>query len=338
MPGRFDRLRRLPQIGDQGGERLTRARIAVVGCGALGSHLSETLARCGVSSIYLIDRDVVEPSNLDRQTLYDEEDARCARPKAVAAAEKLRKICSGGNFQPFVADLDSTNAAELLSGAELILDGTDNFATRFLLNDFSVARGVPWIHAGVVGVSGCVLPVLPRRGPCYRCYLPEEPPPGAAETCDVAGVLPTAVAAIAALAATSAIAILVGRENEVATRLATVDIWRGRMGSIAVPRREDCSVCVRGQYDYLSGLKGTARTRLCGQRAVQVRPLGIARPDLAELAGRLAGRGLAEHNAYMVRFEAEGKTVSLFSDGRAIIHGTDDPAAARSLYARYVGL
>lgn len=304
--------------------------------------MADGLARMGVGSLVLIDRDLVEVTNLDRQVLFDEADVSENRPKALAAARRLAGIHSAGRYEPVLVDLDHESIEPVLDGVDLVLDGTDNFSTRFLLNDFCLSRRLPWVHAAVVATSGQVLPIAPGGQPCYRCYLADEPPPGAADTCDVAGVLGPAVGVVASLALVAGLRFLLSDRlgDRPPARLTTVEVWSGRFDSLAVPARKNCPACVSKVYDDLEGRRRPAPARLCGGQAVQVRPRTGCAPDLAALARRLEGVGsvaVRQCGEHLLRFEAEGMTVSLFRDGRAIIHGTDDPSVGRSLYARYVG-
>jgi adenylyltransferase/sulfurtransferase len=322
-------------LGDSGQAALSAARAAIVGCGALGGLQAEALARAGVGSIVLIDRDFVEASNLQRQFLFSEEDAAVAMPKAVAAERRLRQINSTIDIHGIVADLDSASIADLLDGADLILDATDNFETRFLINDFSVARGVPWIYGAAVGSYGLMMPVLPGETACLRCVYPE-PPGGSQPTCETAGVLGTITMLISSLQAGEAIKLLSGHRELVRRSIVRADSWSGGIREVAGPARDlDCPACGKREFPWLNGAKRPPLS-LCGRNAVQIherhRPI-----DLVSLRSRLSGLGKVLANDFALRFFPEPFEMTIFPDGRAIIKGTTDPGVARSLYAQYIG-
>lgn len=323
------------ELGEQGQGRLLGSRAVIVGCGALGSFHAAAFARAGVGEIVLIDRDYVESSNLQRQWLFDEADAEQAMPKAAAAAAKLHAINSAVRIEPRIVDLTAENAEELLLPAGVILDGTDNFDTRFLINDVAVKHGTPWIYGAAVGSYGVTMPVLPGRSACLACMLPE--PPGAAQpTCDTAGILNSIAGAIASLQVADAIKILAGRADSVEPRLLTMDVWKNTIRTVSARERNaDCAVCGRGEFRHLAA--GRRRPiSLCGRDAVQVheRP---RRLDLTKLGADLERLGAVRSNEFALRFSCPPYEMTIFPDGRAIIKGTEDLALARSLYARYVG-
>ncbi len=337
--GRYSRQELLPQIGQEGQRRLTSSRVLVLGIGALGGHLASTMVRAGVGHVRLVDRDFIETNNLQRQPLFDEEDIATGLPKAVAAAEKLRRANSGVVIEAVVRDATAENIEELLEGCDVVLDGSDNFELRFLLNDACLALRVPWIYGAAVGTHGMTMPFLPGDGPCFRCLLSQAPPPGTEPTCDTAGILGTVPQVIAALQGTEAIKLLAGRRGELVRGLRYFDLWTGEVNTFALSRPEkDCPACSRGVYEFLRGRGQTVGARLCGRSAVQVTPGTASAPDLPELARRLSPLGTVQCSPHMLRFAAGGREIALFPDGRAIITGTSDPAEARALYARYVGL
>jgi molybdopterin-synthase adenylyltransferase len=332
---RYSRQVLFPGIGQPGQRRLAVARVALVGCGATGSALASLLARAGVGTIRIIDRDYVEPSNLQRQSLFDESDAAQSLPKAVAAARKISAFNSQIVIEPHVADLVPANAESLLNGMQLILDGTDNFETRYLLNDFAVKNGVPWIYSGAVGSYAATLNVLPSRTACLACLFPD-PPRGAFETCETAGILNSAVNLAASIAATEAIKVLVGADDQVRRTLLSFDIWTNERAELkAGTPRPGCRACGERDFIHLEG-KGRAHITLCGRNSVQIherhRPI-----DFSEVSRRLKAHGEVRHNDFVLKFWPEPYEMTLFPDGRAIIKGTTDSAVARSLYARYVG-
>jgi adenylyltransferase/sulfurtransferase len=291
------------------------------------------LARAGVGSLTVIDRDYVEPSNLHRQWLFEEADAAEALPKAAAAERRIARINSSIRVRGVIADLTASNAAELLGDAGVILDGTDNFETRYLINDFAVSRGIPWIYGAAVASYGLTLPVIPGRTACLRCVYPD-PPSSAQPTCETAGVLNVIVSAVASIQVADALRILTGADLR--ARITTLDLWKGGIRQIDAPERDpDCPACARREFPYL---EETVRTpeRLCGRNAVQIS--GEARPiDLAELQARLKPLGEVRANEYVLRFFTNAYELTVFADGRAIVKGTSDTGIARSLYARYVG-
>jgi len=342
-------------IGEAGQEAILRSSAVVVGCGALGTVAANLLVRAGVGRVRIVDRDFVEASNLQRQTLFEESDARAALPKAVAAERRLSAINSTVRVEGVVADLTPKNAAELLSGFSLILDGTDNFETRLLLNDAALSLGVPWIYAAAVGSYGVTMTIRPGESPCLACLLESGSPlnghgsgthpigsvangdASVEATCDTAGVLNAAVGVIASIEAAEAIKLLAGKTEALSTRLISCDVWTGKFQSIGVARNPGCRACGRREFTYLEGAAQPHIT-LCGRDSVQIHERH-RRLDLAELGRRLASASAAEvrNNDFLLRFRVAPYELTVFADGRAIIKGTKDPAVARSLYARYIG-
>lgn len=325
-------------IGEAGQERLLASSAVLVGCGAMGSVVAGLLARGGVGRLRIIDRDFVEPSNLQRQTLFTEADARESLPKAVAAERNLRAMNADVHVEPVVCDLTPRNAREMMSGFPLILDGTDNFETRLLVNDAAVAFGIPWIYAAAVGSYGVTLTILPGETACLACLLEGQNGKVAAEeTCDTAGVLGSAVSVVASIEAGEAIKLLSGNTDALHHRLISCDVWSGRFQSIRVPRDPDCRVCARREFDYLEGAAQPHIT-LCGRDSVQIHERR-RKLDLAELGRKLAAAsdGGVRNNEFLLRFDVPPYQMTVFADGRAIVKGTQDPAVARSLYARYIG-
>jgi adenylyltransferase/sulfurtransferase len=332
---RYSRQVLFPGIGEAGQRRLAGARVVMVGVGAIGSVTAGLLARAGVGHLRLVDRDYVELSNLQRQSLFDEADATESLPKAVAAARKISAFNSQIAVEPEAADLTPANVERLLGGAQLILDGTDNFETRYLINDYCVKHGVSWIYAAAVGSYTATLNILPGETACLACVFPEAPR-GAVETCDTSGILNSAVGLVAAVQAGEAIKLLVGARDRVRRTLLAWDAWSNQRSEIAAHSpRPDCRACARGEFPHLAG-EGRPHITLCGRNSVQIherhRPV-----DFAEMQQRLAPHGAVRANDFVLRFSRESLEMTLFPDGRAIIKGTTDPAVARSLYARYVG-
>jgi adenylyltransferase/sulfurtransferase len=309
--------------------------VAIVGCGATGSAIASLLARAGVGTLRIIDRDYVETSNLQRQSLFDEADAAESLPKAIAAARKIAAFNSQVLVEPQVADLTPANIDSLLAGVTLILDGTDNFETRYLLNDFAVSRSVPWIYTAAVGSYGVTLNVLPGKTACLACIFPDAPR-GALETCETAGILNSVVNLAASISATEAVKLLVGAEDRVRRTLLSFDVWTNEQAEVgAANPRPGCRACGQRDFVHLAG-EGRPHITLCGRNSVQIherhRPL-----DFAALTARLKPLGTVRHNDFVLKFFPEPYEMTLFPDGRAIIKGTTDTAVARSLYARYVG-
>ena len=344
---RYQRQLLLPQIGPAGQNRLAGAHVLLLGCGALGCSIAPWLVRSGVGYVRLIDRDLVDLTNLHRQTLFTEADASARLPKAIAAANSLQAANSQVKIEPLVADVHSGNIQTLVgvsgsnssSRPHLILDGTDNAQTRYLLNDLSVKYSIPWIYGACVGVEGRAMFLNPIQTPCLRCLYPTPPSPGELATCDTAGVLPTAAGLIGALQASLAIRFLIQRDAS--PILMAMDLWSMRFQSLDISqaRHADCPCCGRHQYEFLDRPADSSATSLCGRNAVQVRPDGSHQIDLAQLATRLASSGTLKLLPFMLRCQLpEGITLSIFPDGRVIVDGTGDVSLARTLVARYVGL
>jgi adenylyltransferase/sulfurtransferase len=360
---RYARQVRFPPLGEEGQRRLGQSRALLCGCGALGSAIANTLVRAGVGNLRVVDRDFVELSNLQRQVLFDEADAAAGVPKAVAAAEKLRRVNSTLSVEPVVADIDPTNIEGFCEAVDVILDGTDNFETRFLINDAAVKLGLPWVYGGCVGAEGQTMTILPGETACLRCLMPECPAPGSTPTCDVAGILGPIVGLIAAIEAAEGIKILSGHRDAISRNLTVVDLWPdikprsvvalsgATAGRGFVPEAQpmfrqidvsglrdqvDCPTCKHGEYLWLSGRSGSRTAVLCGRNAVQLSHPG-SRVLLDELAARLEGAGCLTRNQFFLRLKVESYELTIFPDARAIISGTDDIATARAVYAKYVG-
>ena len=337
IPADHDRYSRqilFPGIGKEGQERLLAAHAVIVGCGALGSFHAAALARAGVGRLTIVDRDYVEPSNLHRQWLFEESDAAAALPKAIAAKRRLAAVNSAIEVRGVVGDLTPTNADDLLSAADLILDGTDNFDTRYLINDFSVSRNVPWIYGAAVGAYGLAMPVIPNRTACLRCVYPD-PPSGAQPTCETAGVLNVIISAVASVQIADALKVLSGSPGAVVPRITTIDLWSAGIRQIAMPPRDsDCPTCARREFPHLEE-SARAPVTMCGRNAVQIHEARSL--NLATLAASLGSLGEVRTNEFALRFTAPPYDITIFPDGRAIIKGTSDPACARALYAKYLG-
>jgi adenylyltransferase/sulfurtransferase len=332
---RYSRQIRFREIGEEGQRRLARSRVALVGCGALGSAQAELLARAGVGFLRLIDRDYIELSNLQRQLLYDEKDAAASLPKALAAATRLKAINSSIEIESEISDLTPATVDDLLGDVQLVMDGTDNFETRYLINDFALSHGVPWIYGAAVGSYGLKMPIVPGKTCCLRCMLPE-PPSGAQATCETSGVLGPITTTIAALQVADALMILTGHEDQLSRKITMIDVWAGDVLQIAQPDPvPDCPACGRREFVYLTG-KRRAPISLCGRCAVQIHDRE-RHLDLKELASRLESVGTVKVNEFALRAQIENFDITVFPDGRAILKGTTDVGVARSLYAKYIG-
>jgi molybdopterin-synthase adenylyltransferase len=337
---RYDRQIRFAPFGAEGQRRLAAGRALVCGCGALGSVIAETLVRAGVGFVRIVDRDFVELNNLQRQFLFDEADVASTMPKAVAAAEKLRRVNSDVEIEPVVADVTHTNIAALALDVDVIVDGTDNFATRFLVNDFCVKLDKPWVYGGSIGAEGQSMTIVPHDTACLACLLPEPPPPGTTPTCDTAGILGPVVALIASLEACEAMKLLSGHAEAISRSLTVVEMWDNRLRQVDLTKlrdQSDCRVCRHGEFHWLSGSRGGPSAVLCGRNAVQVAAPAGTTLSLDELAARLEGVGTVTRNPFLLRLSVGEHLLTIFPDGRTIVGGTDDVAVARSLHARYVG-
>lgn len=338
-----DRSRYLRQIifaplGEAGQEKLIASRVLILGCGATGSTIAGTLARAGVGHLTIADRDFVELSNLQRQVLFDEADVAAGLPKAIAAANKLRKINSSITVEPVVADVNADNVEDLIAGMDLVLDGTDNFDTRYLINDACVKHNLPWIYGGAVGSYGATMTIIPRQTACFRCVHRQPPPPGVLATCDTAGVLAPIVSVIGGIVSAEAIKLLTGSGVR-NPGMIHVDVWENVFDTFQVARYLDCPTCVHEEYEFLEGAgSGIMTASLCGRNAVQVRAGRGHSLNLGELAARLSQIGPATANDFTVRFSIGGYQMTVFADARAIVQGTDDETVAKNLYAKYVGM
>jgi adenylyltransferase/sulfurtransferase len=337
---RYIRQIRYPNLGEQGQQRLLQSRVLLCGCGALGSVLANTVARAGIGHIRLVDRDFLELNNLQRQVLYDEQDVAAGLPKAVAAEAKLRKINSQIEIEAIVADVDPSNIAGLLEDVDLILDGTDNFETRFLLNDAAVKFQLPWVYGGCIGAEGQTMTIIPGQTPCLRCLMQDAPPPGTTPTCDTAGILGPIVNVIASIQACEAIKILSGNPHAISRSLQVFELWDNRIRQVGLESLKDnvqCPTCQGTDFPWLDGRRGSHTAVLCGRNAVQLSFPDRESVSLDRLAGELQGVGTVTQNRFLLRFTVDKYIITVFPDGRAIIGGTDDIAEARTVYAKYIG-
>ena len=325
-------------IGEEGQRLLLKSRIAIVGVGALGTVLATQFVRAGVGFIRLIDRDIIEPSNLQRQSLYDEEDAINGMPKAVAAKEKLSRANSSIQIEAVITDLTWQNAESLLSDVDLILDGTDNFQVRYLINDVAAKHKIPWSYGGAVSSYGTTAFVRPSVTPCLVCLFGEDQG-GGHDTCDTVGVIAPVVSIIASIQVAESLKYLTGNLERLSNSLTYVDVWSNEFRSVKFPLKDNnCVCCSKGEFHALNPQKDALAVSMCGRHTIQVRPTKSLDISLKQLAERLLKIGEVKQNEFLLRFSIEDVGITLFADGRALVHGTDDIAHARSLYARYIGM
>ena len=339
MNERYSRQILFSPIGKNGQEKLANSKVLIVGCGALGCAHAETLTRAGIGKIKLVDRDFVEFSNLQRQTLYSEKDASERLPKAVAAKNRLSQINSEIEIEGKVADVNHSNIENLIKDCDLVIDGTDNFQIRYLINDACVKSNKPWIYGAAVSSYGTAMTIFPHETPCLRCIFEEMPNAGSAPTCDTAGVIAPIISSISAIQTTEALKILTGNHDALHKSLIQIDVWQNEWRKIKLGApNPDCETCAKGNYEFLDAENVEFSAALCGRNAVQILPLKPSEIDLQMFAERLKPLGEIKQNEYLLRFNVENYELTIFRDARAIIRGTDDISIARSIYARYVGV
>lgn len=339
MNERYSRQILFREIGKTGQEKLLSSRVLLVGAGALGASHAEILTRAGVGFLRIVDRDFVEFTNLQRQTLYSETDAKERLPKAIAAKNRLSAINSEIEIEGIVADVNFSNIESFVKDVDLILDGTDNFQIRYLINDACVKHKKPWIYGAAVSSYGTTMTIFPNETPCLRCIFEEMPSAGSAPTCDTAGVIQPIISSISAIQTTEALKILTGNRDKLHKSLVQIDVWNNdwRKIKLGAPS-EECETCARGNFEFLDAESSELSAVLCGRNAVQIAPPKPTKIDLENLAERLKNLGEVKHNEYLVRFSTGENELTIFADARAIIRGTDDVSLARSLYAKYVGV
>ena len=337
MDDRYSRQILFSGIGDEGQRRLLAARILVIGCGALGSAHAESLARAGVGHLRIVDRDFVEPSNLQRQTMFTESDAQNRLPKAIAAANHLREINSTVEIEPHIVDVNHSNIEQLIDGCDVVVDGTDNFAIRYLINDACVKHETNWIYGAAVGSYGVTMTIRPHVTACLRCVFEEAPPAASAPTCDTAGVIMPIINIVSAVQVAETFKLITGRVDDLHGSLMQFDVWRNEWRRIGTgKRRTDCPTCGLALYETLSSASEGAAV-LCGRDAIQISPAQPTRINFSSLAERLRRAGEVKFNEYLLRFKTGKFELTVFQDARSIIRGTDEIAVARSLYAKYIG-
>jgi len=335
---RYSRQILFEGIGREGQEKLLKSCVLIVGCGALGAAHAEILSRAGIGKLRIVDRDFVEVTNLQRQTLFKETDAAERLPKAIAAKQRLAEINSGVEVEAIVADVNNSNVESLIRNCDLVLDGTDNFQVRYLLNDACVKHNKVWIYGAAVSSYGTTMTIIPGETACLRCIFEEMPDAGGTPTCDTAGVIMPIISSVCSVQATEAIKLLVGKRDELHGSLVQIDVWTNdwRRIKLAGPR-PDCPTCGERNFEFLDAELQEFAAVLCGRNAVQIAPTRVATVDLNELSNRLASLGDVKTNEFLVRFSTNGKEMTIFPDGRAIVKGTDDVSEARSYYAKYIG-
>jgi len=332
---RYSRQTLFRGIGEEGQRRLGNSYVVIIGCGALGTIIATTLVRAGVGKVRIIDRDFIEYHNLQRQVLFDEDDIKNQLPKAVAAERRLKKVNSSIEVEGVVADVNHTNIERLVYGADVILDGLDNFETRYLINDVSLKHNIPWVYGGAISSLGMTMTIIPHETPCFRCFPSNPTRRGTILTCDTAGVIGPAPFIIGSLQTAEAMKILVGAEN-INRDIITIDVWEGTFHHFKIKPNENCPAC-QGEYEFLEGKFGARTTSLCGQNAVQVLNPKVEELSFKELAARLKVVGKVTYNEFMLHFAIDSQEMVIFPDGRAIVKNTTDESLARGLYAKYIG-
>jgi adenylyltransferase/sulfurtransferase len=338
---RYSRQILFPGVGIEGQARLGRSHVLLVGCGGLGTVLAEILVRAGVGTLTIADRDYVDETNLQRQSLFTEQDWKSSLPKAVAATRRLREINSGVELVERVVDVNSTTVEPLMHSQDLVLDGTDNFETRYLLNDASLAWNIPWVYGACVGAYGLCLAFVPGRAPCLRCILEKMPPPGSSPTCDTSGVIGPVVHLVAALEAAEALKILTGNLQQLSRKLVTIDLWENRLLSLDLSNMEadpECPACGKRRFEFLAGEHESRTQSLCGRNAVQVWRAEPATVEFGPIAERLACHGKVTSNEYLLKASLGEVEIALFRDGRAIVRGIRDVEEAKRVYAKFIGV
>lgn len=338
---RYHRQYLFSKIGEAGQRKICSSRVVIIGCGALGTVLVNTLARAGVGFLRIVDRDFIEPNNLQRQVLFDENDIKENLPKAVAAERKARQINSQIQIESIVSDVNFTNIEHFIGDVDLVLDGTDNFETRFLINDACVKLNKPWIYGAVIGSHGLTMSILPHETPCLRCVFESAPPPELTPTCDTAGVIAPASMVIGSLEAAEALKLLSGNKQDLNKSLFSIDVWTHETKNFRLEglrEATDCPTCVKGNFEFLSGEQAPKTTSLCGRNAVQITRSDKIKLDFQELANRFKQVGEVKFNPFMFQAKVDSYEFTIFPDGRAIIKGTNDPAQAKTVYAKYIGV
>lgn len=338
---RYSRQLLYQNIGEDGQKKLLNSKIALIGCGALGTTAANSLVRAGIGHLIIADRDFIETNNLQRQVLFDENDVAQGIPKAEAARNKLVEINSEVTIEARVTDVNSQSIEEIIQGCDLILDGADNFETRFLINDVAVKYKIPWVYGACISSQGLAFPILPYETPCLRCIFETAPPPGMTPTCDTAGIISPIVQVVSAIQVTEAMKILMGRKDSVLRQMVSIDLWEGSFRKFNVEgyrEASECPTCKQGKFEYLEAKEGSHITSLCGRNSLQITPMARNQIDFNDLKDRLGAVGEVSSNKFLLRFKTDGYQITVFRDGRAIIQGTTDESVAKTLYAKYIGV
>lgn len=331
---RYSRHIFLKEIGEEGQIKLSKSSVIIVGCGALGTTIANNLVRSGIGRIKIIDRDIIEMNNLQRQTLFDEDDI--GLPKAWVAVKKLQKVNSKIKIESVVEDLNNSNIEEVIEGADLVIDGTDNMETRFLINDACIKHKIPWIYGGAVGTHGVSMNIIPNSTPCFRCVFPKLPNAGALPTCDTAGVLNTIPLIIGSIESTEAFKIMLGKT--INNKLLIYDVWTHDFQLVKIKKNNECECCVKHNFEFLNAKKKTQIVSLCGENAMQITPAKNSILSFEEFAQKLQKSGEVKVTKFIIKFTVNSYQINIFKSGRAIIYGTNDEKIAKSLYAKYVGV
>lgn len=337
MLERYIRQMAFAGIGAEGQKKLSESYVVIVGCGALGTVIANNLARAGVGKIKIVDRDFVEKTNLQRQTLFTEEDVINQTPKAIAATQYLRLVNSEIEIIAEILDVNPSNIERVIAGADIVLDGTDNFETRFLLNDACVKYGIPWVYGGAVGSFGMTMNIIPGQTPCFQCLVPVLPAPGSQPTCETAGILGMTTAVIGSLQSAEAIKILIG-SPQIRKEVLMIDVWQNHVNIVPIEKNQNCHCCGKRNFTYLQAGAGTFVTSLCGRNSMQVIPAKPTTINFAEISHKLSAVGSVSYNQHLLRFIVPPYEIVLFSDGRAIIKNVNDAMVAKTLYTKYIGL
>jgi len=336
MISRYSRQELLSMIGKEGQEKISKGKVVIIGCGALGTHIANGLARAGIGNIRIIDRDFIELHNLQRQILFTEEDIKKELPKAVAAKEHLEKINSEINIEATVRDVNFTNIEKFIKGFDVVVDGTDNFSTRYLINEACDKLSIPWIYGGAISTYGMSLTIVPGKTPCLACNFPLIPSPDLALTCDTSGVLSSTVSIAASVQLSETLKILTG-SSDLNKTLFSFDVWSLRFHNFETKKNPECSICVKKEYKLLKGDKGLSISNLCGQDSIQLIDLKQDGIDLKLLEERISKFSNVKANKFLLKFSVDSKDVTVFKDGRTIIKGIIDQVEAKTFYNKYLG-
>lgn len=334
---RYARQELLYRIGKEGQEKINKGKVVIIGCGALGTHIANSLARAGVGKLHIVDRDFIETHNLQRQVLFTEQDVKEGIPKAIAARENLKQVNSDIEITSEVVDVNFTNVERLIEGYDVVVDGTDNFSIRYLLNDACNKLNIPWVYGGGIATGGMSMTIVPGVTPCFACQFPSQPPSELIMTCDTAGVVSSAIAISSSVQSVEVLKLLMGKYGELNRKLFSFDVWTLNFKTLEVKKNDDCSVCVHKKYQTLEGHTGVSVSKLCGQNSIQLQDVGAKSPDFTLLQEAIEKHTEVKANKFMLKFCIDEKDVTIFKDGRTIIKGITDEVEAKTFYNKYVG-